>query len=205
MVSSRLVDGENIGTVNNNGDAYYQVGSKDDISASNAVSAYSQNHHNTVDVCQDLEADQSHQGVVIETPSFSLGLTQEEQLPAIGVCTLNTVTGNIPINFCDNLGDSQQFRKSTRVKSVPQALVEDYQCGREIVSRARKAQRFIFAFDDKAETGRKFSKLLQQANTHVYVLKSVELKLVGRKFYNLLKEGSFILQRLALSSSYIKT
>lgn len=74
----------------------------------------------------------------MEMPSFSLGLTQEE--PTL-------VGSGRSMNYGEDIQDPQQSRKSKRQKCVPQALLDDYHCGREIVSRVRESHKFIFAFD----------------------------------------------------------
>lgn len=100
-------------------------------------------------------------------PSFSLCLTQDEQLHVIhGITPLEFVgvVSQHTVNVGDNIEDPQQSQKSKRQKHVPQALVDDYECGREIFSRVRKSQKFIFAFDDRNEIDRKYARLLHQVN-----------------------------------------
>lgn len=103
-------------------------------------------------------------------PSFSLGLTQEEQLevaavnnPTFSVGILEQSTVNVGVNCAD----PQQSRKSKRQKCVPQALVDDYECGREIVSCLRKAQKFIFAFDEITEIDKNYARLAKQVKRDV--------------------------------------
>lgn len=105
------------------------------------------------------------QGPLIDMPFFSLGLTQEEQLHVSEGITPRDFVGDVfrpTVNVGDNMNDSQQSRKSKRQKCVPQALVDDYQRGPDIVSHLRKSQKFIFAFEERNEIIRKYAWLLEE-------------------------------------------
>ena len=102
-------------------------------------------------------------------PSFSLGLTQEGALHwnhGISMPEIVTAVIEPTVNVVNNIEDPQQCRKSKRQKCVPQALVQDYQCGPEIVSRVQQSQKSIFAYHDRNEIDLKYASLLQQADRH---------------------------------------
>lgn len=83
----------------------------------------------------------------IETPSFSLGLTQEEQIRSAEPLTrqeVANVTTLSDINVGDNMAYLQPPRKSKRQKTVPPALVQDYLCGLRIDSRLRRPRESVF-------------------------------------------------------------
>lgn len=42
---------------------------------------------------------------------------------------------------------------------VPSGLVEDYQCGRHIMSRVREGQNYVFVVEDQSEVRRKYAQL----------------------------------------------
>ncbi|KAL0701480.1 hypothetical protein Bca4012_057602 [Brassica carinata] len=157
--SPRLSLGENPSPTKNN-ELLYPPAAVDNVDDSFALSAHSQNHRRSLDLSQPLEVENRFPRPNIEVPSFSLGLTQEEPLEVAAGNTVNVV---------DNSEDPQQSRKSKRQKCVPQALVDDYQCGREIVSRVRKSQKFIFAFDDRTEIDRNYGRLVKQLKRDVLI------------------------------------
>lgn len=102
-----------------------------------------------------------------DEPSFSLGLTQEEQ--SLGVVNVlgaeDELADLLPaINVADNIEESQLSRKSKRQKTVPSGLVETYQCGPHLLSRLRESQKFIFLLDDMSDMERKFEKLSSNLN-----------------------------------------
>ncbi|CDY19598.1 BnaA05g20060D [Brassica napus] len=97
-----------------------------------------------------------------EEPSFSLGLTQEEQ--SVGVVNVSVGEDEFadlvpPIHVADNIEERQLCRKSKRHKTVPSGLLETYQCGPHLLSRLREYRKFIFLLDDMSATERKFQKL----------------------------------------------
>lgn len=69
-----------------------------------------------------------------QPPTFSLGLTQELRLqdPDVG----DEEEGNGAARFTEKEDEAEIGRKSKRVRVVPFALVNDYQCGGDILSRA---------------------------------------------------------------------
>lgn len=97
-------------------------------------------------------------------PSFSLGLTQDEniQVDALGLAT-NPVTVPLltDIHVGDNMDDPPSSRKSKRQKTVPSALLHDYQCGPHIISRMRRSQKVVFVSYDVSEMQRKFELITQ--------------------------------------------
>ncbi|KAL0855740.1 hypothetical protein Bca101_060893 [Brassica carinata] len=70
----------------------------------------------------------------IMPPTFSLGLTQEQRMQ--DPCFGDEEEGNGAERFTEKEGEAQIGRKSKRVRVVPAALVNDYQCGGDILSRA---------------------------------------------------------------------
>ncbi|KAG5415146.1 hypothetical protein IGI04_002713, partial [Brassica rapa subsp. trilocularis] len=95
-------------------------------------------------------------------PSFSLGLTQEEQNPG----EEHIFVPDVPERDCislskvdDNIEEGQVSRKSKRQKTVPSNLVDDYHCGHHIMSRVREAQKHIFVIDDQSDITRKYAQL----------------------------------------------
>lgn len=95
-------------------------------------------------------------------PSFSLGLTQDEHnegddriLVTEGRLRECTSDNNVE----DNLELGQGSRKSKRQKTVPSGLVEDYQCGRHIMSRVREGHKYIFSIEPQSDITRKFAQL----------------------------------------------
>ncbi|KAJ4891759.1 hypothetical protein Rs2_31507 [Raphanus sativus] len=156
--SPRLSLGENPSPTKNH-ERIDHPAAVDNVHNSFALSAHSENHRRSLDLNQPLEVENRFPITNMEVPSFSLGLTQEEPLEVAAGNTVNVV---------DNTEDPQQSRKSKRQKCVPQALVDDYECGREIVSRVRKSQKFIFAFDDRTEIDRHYGRLVKQVKRDVF-------------------------------------
>ncbi|KAL0802259.1 hypothetical protein Bca101_057435 [Brassica carinata] len=109
-----------------------------------------------------LEVENRGQANHFDMPSFSLGLTQEERLDVAAGISPTEFVGLIPcpiVSVGEKSDDPQNSRKSKRQKCVPQALVDDYQCDPDIVSRVRKSQKFIFAFDESKEIDMKYERL----------------------------------------------
>lgn len=67
-------------------------------------------------------------------PSFSLGFSQEEHVRDTGSEGLSGVNGTS--HSSEGEDETQPRRKSKRVRTVPAALVTDYQCGTDILNRA---------------------------------------------------------------------
>ncbi|KAL0854167.1 hypothetical protein Bca101_059319 [Brassica carinata] len=124
---------------------------------SGAQSAHSQNHSPHVDITQILVVDKMVAPCINDMPSFSLGLTQEEnmqledeRLPQERA----TVSLGDDIVVGDNMDDPQSSRKSKRQKTVPAALLHDYQCGPHILSRMRLSQKVVFVSYEQSELQR---------------------------------------------------
>lgn len=105
-----------------------------------------------------------------DMPSFSLGLTQEEnmqledeRLPQERA----TVSLGDDIVVGDNMDDPQSSRKSKRQKTVPAALLHDYQCGPHILSRMRLSQKVVFVSYEQSELQRKYANLIKQLNQNM--------------------------------------
>lgn len=97
-----------------------------------------------------------------DAPSFSLGLTQEELHNGegnIGGTMEPLVPKQVYVNVADNLGDWQVARKSKRPRTVPSSLVEDYQCGRDIMSRVRESQQYFFDGNNISSWEMKYAQL----------------------------------------------
>ncbi|KAL0864187.1 hypothetical protein Bca101_043305 [Brassica carinata] len=171
--SPRLSLGENVSTGYDkdfaNGEAVPNQGDE-----TLALSAYRQNYQRSLDLNQPMvwnEVANMVQGPLIDIPSFSLGLTQEEQIHVTQGITrpdFGVDVSRRTVNLADKFHDPQQSRKRKKQKCVPQALVDDYQCGPDIVSRVRKSHKFIFAFSEKKEINRKYVSLLEEISTFHY-------------------------------------
>ncbi|KAF2594771.1 hypothetical protein F2Q70_00042767 [Brassica cretica] len=75
---------------------------------------------------------------LMDEPSFSLGLTQDEQVQGEVNIMAPEVDPGEPMsenNVDDNIEEEQVSRKSKRQKTVPSSLVDDYQCGPHILSQ----------------------------------------------------------------------
>ncbi|CAN7127029.1 unnamed protein product [Brassica rapa subsp. narinosa] len=127
-----------------------------------AVSANSENRTRQNASHHPLDGRKRQRDNIGSEPSFSLGLTQDEQFEAeepIKVTEDRHRERTSETNVHDNFEQGQGSRKSKRQKTVPSGLVEDYQCGRHIMSRVREAQKYIFVFDDQSEVTRKHVEL----------------------------------------------
>ncbi|KAL0794669.1 hypothetical protein Bca101_066046 [Brassica carinata] len=161
LASPRLSLGENLSPTNRK-DVLYRSGDGENVNESIVHSAHSQNHHRSLDLNQPLEVGNRGQANHFDMPSFSLGLTQEERLDVAAGISPTEFVGLVPcpiVAVGEKSDDPQNSRKSKRQKCVPQALVDDYQCGPDIVSRVRKSQKFIFAFDESREMDMKYERL----------------------------------------------
>lgn len=70
---------------------------------------------------------------LMDMPSFTLGLTQEENMKGAGEGVVKESVNGSPLpdlNFADNIEDPQTSRKSKRQKMVPSDLVENYTMAR---------------------------------------------------------------------------
>ncbi|KAH0909150.1 LOW QUALITY PROTEIN: hypothetical protein HID58_032471 [Brassica napus] len=125
-----------------------------------AQSANSENQTRQISLQQRLEAHKRQEHNITDEPSFSLGLTQEEMNQG----QLNMVPAEVPLrnttsemNVDDNIAEVQVSRKSKR--TVPSTLVDDYQCGRHIMTR-----KFVFPLDSISEMERKYVQLSTKLN-----------------------------------------
>ncbi|CDY19624.1 BnaA05g20320D [Brassica napus] len=128
---------------------------------SGAQSANSENRSRQQSFQQKL-TPQNNKDNIADEPSFSLGLTQDEQIqediPILG----QTCPDHVQLshtNVDDNIEGISSSRRSKRQKTVPSGLVEDYLCGPHLLSRAKESQRSIFATLDISELVRKFTNL----------------------------------------------
>ncbi|CAF2056180.1 unnamed protein product, partial [Brassica napus] len=130
-----------------------------------AHSAHSQNHIRQIDMNQLSGVDKVVPRDLMDMPSFTLGITQEENMKGAGEGVVKESVNGSPLpdlNFADNIEDPQTSRKSKRQKMVPSDLVENYHCGPHILSRLRRSQKFVFIWYDQREVERKFLKLSHQ-------------------------------------------
>ncbi|KAJ4917276.1 hypothetical protein Rs2_02826 [Raphanus sativus] len=137
-----------------------------------AMSAHSQNHSRHTDNIIPLEDVNMVPPHFIETPSFSLGLTQEEQIRSAEPLTrqeVANVTTLSDINVGDNMAYPQPPRKSKRQKTVPLALVQDYLCGLRIDSRLRRPRESVFVSYEKREIERKINVLSEKFSGNVVI------------------------------------
>ncbi|KAG5378395.1 hypothetical protein IGI04_026237 [Brassica rapa subsp. trilocularis] len=132
-----------------------------------AQSANSENRTRQISLQQRLEAYKRQEHNITDEPSFSLGLTQEEMNQG----QLNMVPAEVPLrnttsemNVDDNIAEVQVSRKSKRQRTVPSTLVDDYQCGRHIMTRVRESQKFVFPLDSISEMERKYVQLSTKLN-----------------------------------------
>ncbi|CAN6998026.1 unnamed protein product, partial [Brassica rapa subsp. trilocularis] len=111
---------------------------------------------------QILEGHKRQQKNVTSEPSFSLGLTQDEQIKVAEPCLeiqARDQECSASTNVVENIEQGQGSRKSKRHKTVSSGLVEDYQCGRHIMSRVREGQNYVFVVEDQSEVRRKYAQL----------------------------------------------
>nr|VDC95563.1 unnamed protein product [Brassica rapa] len=143
----------------NNGSGYECVTL---VPPNGAQSANSESRARQSSFQQRLELHKRKTHNVEEEPSFSLGLTQEEQ--SVGIVNVSVGEDEFadlvpPIHVADNIEERQLCRKSKRQKTVPSGLLETYQCGPHLLSRLREYRKFIFLLDDMSAMERKFEKL----------------------------------------------
>ncbi|KAL0758949.1 hypothetical protein Bca101_075099 [Brassica carinata] len=137
-----------------------------------AISAHSHNQERPVDLNQLVDVHNKVHGPFLEMPSFSLGLTQEGPLERNHAVVTHDCVVHVPA-FTDNVIEKmerpQLFRKSKRQKCFPPALVEDYECGPRVSSRARKNQNCIFSCGDINEIERKYGRLRNKINRDFFI------------------------------------
>ncbi|KAL0885408.1 hypothetical protein Bca101_009390 [Brassica carinata] len=91
-------------------------------------------------------------------PTFSLGLTQELKAPPNAA--EDVVADNDNYQPVDDNEGCLGFRKSKRLRTVPQSLVTDYQCGNAIMTRAWEGQMFSESHYDMEVVREKYTKLV---------------------------------------------
>ncbi|CAH8334603.1 unnamed protein product [Eruca vesicaria subsp. sativa] len=99
-------------------------------------------------------------GPVIEDPSFSLGLTQEELANVEHEDSSNERED-------DGIGVTNLCRKSKRQRTIPPVLLTDYHCPPILVTRARESQKRLFDMGDSTMTLKKFEDLESKLNRHL--------------------------------------
>ncbi|KAL0856118.1 hypothetical protein Bca101_061271 [Brassica carinata] len=90
-------------------------------------------------------------------PSFSLGLTQDLKAPPTAAEDVVAENDN-----CQGQDDNEKtvgFRKSKRLRTVPQSLVTDYQLGNAILTRAWEGQMCSESHYDSSLVREKYAKL----------------------------------------------
>ncbi|KAF3501391.1 hypothetical protein F2Q69_00041533 [Brassica cretica] len=100
---------------------------------------------------------------VIEIPSFSLGLSQEDNNDDL-------VNGSAAEQVAvekDNPFDLQECRRGKRQKTVTHGLVDVFQCSPDILNRARESQMVVYGKADCWEYTQKYTKLAQKLKSHL--------------------------------------
>ncbi|CAG7906863.1 unnamed protein product [Brassica rapa] len=137
-----------------------------------AMSAHSENHSRHTDNIIPLEDVNTVPPHFIETPSFSLGLTQEEHIRSAEPLTRQKVadlTTLSDINVGDNIAYPQSLRKSKRQKTLPPALLHDYLCGPHIDSRLHHPRESVFVCYERREIERKINVLSRKLSVNVVI------------------------------------
>ncbi|CAF1959072.1 unnamed protein product [Brassica napus] len=102
---------------------------------------------------------------VIEIPSFSLGLSQEDNNDDL-------VNGSAAEQVAvekDNPFDLQECRRGKRQKTVTHGLVDVFQCSPDILNRARESQMVVYGKADSWEYTQKYTKLAQKLKSHFVI------------------------------------
>ncbi|CAN7048523.1 unnamed protein product [Brassica oleracea var. botrytis] len=100
---------------------------------------------------------------VIEIPSFSLGLSQEDNNDDL-------VNGSAAEQVAvekDNPFDLQECRRGKRQKTVTHGLVDVFQCSPDILNRERESQMVVYGKADSWEYTQKYTKLAQKLKSHL--------------------------------------
>ncbi|CAN6871488.1 unnamed protein product [Brassica oleracea] len=95
---------------------------------------------------------------VIEIPSFSLGLSQEDNNDDL----VNGLAAEQVAVEKDNPFDLQECRRGKRQKTVTHGLVDVFQCSPDILNRARESQMAVYGKADSWEYTQKYTKLAQK-------------------------------------------
>ncbi|KAJ4889222.1 hypothetical protein Rs2_28970 [Raphanus sativus] len=102
---------------------------------------------------------------VSEIPSFSLGLSQEDNHDDL-------VTGFTAEQIAvvkDSDLDLQECKRSKRPKTVTHGLVDVFQCSPDILNRARDAQMVVYGKADSWEYTQKYTKLAQKLKSQFVI------------------------------------
>uniref|UniRef100_A0A0D3CXZ3 DUF1985 domain-containing protein n=1 Tax=Brassica oleracea var. oleracea TaxID=109376 RepID=A0A0D3CXZ3_BRAOL len=100
---------------------------------------------------------------VIEIPSFSLGLSQEDNNDAL----VNGLAAEQVAVEIDNPFDLQECRRGKRQKTVTHGLVDVFQCSPDILNRARESQMAVYGKADSWEYTQKYTKLAHKLKSHL--------------------------------------
>uniref|UniRef100_M4ENB7 TF-B3 domain-containing protein n=1 Tax=Brassica campestris TaxID=3711 RepID=M4ENB7_BRACM len=158
-----------------------------------AMSAHSENHSRHTDNIIPLEDVNTVPPHFIETPSFSLGLTQEEHIRSAEPLTRQKVadlTTLSDINVGDNIAYPQSLRNSKRQKTLPPALVHDYLCGPHIDSRLHRPRESVFVCYERREIERKINVLSRKLSVNVSYSSYVGLRAEINKPWKLRSDAS---------------
>ncbi|CAF2106345.1 unnamed protein product, partial [Brassica napus] len=102
---------------------------------------------------------------VIEIPSFSLGLSQEDNNDDL----VNGLAAEQVAVEKDNPFDLQECRRGKRQKTVTHGLVDVFQCSPDILNRARESQMAVYGKADSWEYTQKYTKLAQKLKFHFVI------------------------------------
>uniref|UniRef100_A0A0D2ZS02 Ubiquitin-like protease family profile domain-containing protein n=1 Tax=Brassica oleracea var. oleracea TaxID=109376 RepID=A0A0D2ZS02_BRAOL len=94
----------------------------------------------------------------IEIPSFSLGLSQEDNNDDL----VNGLAAEQVAVEKDNPFDLQECRRGKRQKTVTHGLVDVFQCSPDILNRAWESQMAVYGKADSWEYTQKYTKLAQK-------------------------------------------
>ncbi|KAL0722704.1 hypothetical protein Bca4012_037303 [Brassica carinata] len=100
---------------------------------------------------------------VSEIPSFSLGLSQEDNHDGM-------VNGSAAEQVAvekDNPFDLQECRRGKRQKTVTHGLVDVFQCSPDILNRARESQMIVYGKADSWEYTQKYTKLAHKLQSQL--------------------------------------
>ena len=100
---------------------------------------------------------------VIEIPSFSLGLSQEDNNDDL----VNGLAAEQVAVEKDNPFDLQECRRGKRQKTVTHGLVDVFQYSPDILNRARESQLAVYGKADSWEYTQKYTKLAQKLKSHL--------------------------------------
>ncbi|CAF1963258.1 unnamed protein product [Brassica napus] len=102
---------------------------------------------------------------VIEIPSFSLGLSQEDNNDDL----VNGLAAEQVAVEKDNPFDLQECRRGKRQKTVTHGLVDVFQCSPDILNRPRESQMAVYGKADSWEYTQKYTKLAQKLKSHFVI------------------------------------